>query len=314
VSKHIDINQLLGEIGTSARSANDPWNLSRSYGGKVSDTPLSPAVVADLGASIENLSTEIQNSERIRLANTVSPSPSSSSTVGDSSAGSTLLGGLFKLFPFASGIAKLFGLGDSSPDPTPTKYQLPLSISFEGSMSSSTSGLSSLSYDAYGLPRGSSPDKQTDILRKLGLPAPGDSQFLQVESNTDHFASTSANSTMSSDSPVNAGIVGQLTSIASSTFAAEPTPPAPMANLDLVSRPNVRNVEGAPLGASASAAGGLGTGPGSGGSPSLKGQSILVQVQAMDSQSFMDHSQEIAQAVRQAMLNLNSLNDVILDL
>jgi hypothetical protein len=47
---------------------------------------------------------------------------------------------------------------------------------------------------------------------------------------------------------------------------------------------------------------------------SQHGQSILVQVQAMDSQSFMDHSQEIAQAVRQAMLNLNSLNDVIADL
>jgi hypothetical protein len=41
---------------------------------------------------------------------------------------------------------------------------------------------------------------------------------------------------------------------------------------------------------------------------------ILVQVQAMDSQSFMDHSHDIALAVRQAMLNMNTLNDVILDL
>ena len=30
---------------------------------------------------------------------------------------------------------------------------------------------------------------------------------------------------------------------------------------------------------------------------------ITVQVQAMDSQSFLDHSNDIAQAVRQAMLN-----------
>jgi hypothetical protein len=41
---------------------------------------------------------------------------------------------------------------------------------------------------------------------------------------------------------------------------------------------------------------------------------INVTVQAMDSQSFLDHSSEIAQAVRQAMLNSNSVNDVVNDL
>jgi hypothetical protein len=34
----------------------------------------------------------------------------------------------------------------------------------------------------------------------------------------------------------------------------------------------------------------------------------------MDSQSFLDHSDLIAQAVRQAMLNMNSVNDVVNDL
>ncbi len=43
-------------------------------------------------------------------------------------------------------------------------------------------------------------------------------------------------------------------------------------------------------------------------------QQITVQVQAMDSQSFLDHSEEIAQAVRQAMLNMSSINDVVTDL
>ena len=38
---------------------------------------------------------------------------------------------------------------------------------------------------------------------------------------------------------------------------------------------------------------------------------ITVQVQAMDSQSFLDHSNDIAQAVRQAMLESSVLNDVI---
>jgi hypothetical protein len=41
---------------------------------------------------------------------------------------------------------------------------------------------------------------------------------------------------------------------------------------------------------------------------------ISIQVNAMDSQSFMDHSYEIAQAVRSAMLNMNSINDVVSDL
>jgi hypothetical protein len=38
---------------------------------------------------------------------------------------------------------------------------------------------------------------------------------------------------------------------------------------------------------------------------------ITVQVQAMDSQSFLDHSSDIAMAVRQAMLQSNVLNDVV---
>ena len=43
-------------------------------------------------------------------------------------------------------------------------------------------------------------------------------------------------------------------------------------------------------------------------------QQITVQVQAMDSRSFLDHSQDIAAAVREAMLNMHPLNDVISDL
>jgi hypothetical protein len=52
------------------------------------------------------------------------------------------------------------------------------------------------------------------------------------------------------------------------------------------------------------------SGPGSGGAPAGAAQ-ITVNVQAMDSQSFLDHSNEIAQAVRAAMLNSNSINDVV---
>jgi hypothetical protein len=48
-----------------------------------------------------------------------------------------------------------------------------------------------------------------------------------------------------------------------------------------------------------------------GGSSGAAAQQITVNVQAMDSQSFLDHSDEIAQAVRAAMLNSNSINDVV---
>jgi hypothetical protein len=41
---------------------------------------------------------------------------------------------------------------------------------------------------------------------------------------------------------------------------------------------------------------------------------ITVNVQAMDSRSFLDHSSDIAQAVRDAMLNLSSINDVVSNL
>lgn len=41
---------------------------------------------------------------------------------------------------------------------------------------------------------------------------------------------------------------------------------------------------------------------------------VTVQVNAMDSQSFLDHSDEIANAVRTALLNSNALGDVISDL
>jgi len=50
-----------------------------------------------------------------------------------------------------------------------------------------------------------------------------------------------------------------------------------------------------------------------GAAPAQAAPQITVNVQAMDSQSFLDHSTEIAQAVRQAMLNLSPLNDVVTD-
>jgi hypothetical protein len=41
---------------------------------------------------------------------------------------------------------------------------------------------------------------------------------------------------------------------------------------------------------------------------------ITINVQAMDSKSFLEHSHEIARAVREAMLNSHALNDVVSEL
>jgi len=42
--------------------------------------------------------------------------------------------------------------------------------------------------------------------------------------------------------------------------------------------------------------------------------SVTVQVQAMDSRSFLDHSDDIARAVREAILNAHALGDVVSEL
>ena len=65
------------------------------------------------------------------------------------------------------------------------------------------------------------------------------------------------------------------------------------------------NQMGAPRGYAAAGT----SGTASGGAPQ-----ITFNVQAMDARSFMDRSSDIAAAVRDAMLNLNSINDVVSDL
>lgn len=50
------------------------------------------------------------------------------------------------------------------------------------------------------------------------------------------------------------------------------------------------------------------------GRPFAPAAQIQVNVQAMDSRSFLDHSDEIARAVRDAMLRSHSLNDVVAEL
>jgi hypothetical protein len=52
----------------------------------------------------------------------------------------------------------------------------------------------------------------------------------------------------------------------------------------------------------------------SGGSPTASGHQIHIHVSALDTQSFLDRSSHIAQAVKTAMLQSHSLNDVIAEM
>jgi|SRR5579862_3928854 len=101
-----------------------------------------------------------------------------------------------------------------------------------------------------------------------------------------------------------------LVSLFSGLFGGGQSQPAPLTpfslppSLNLESTTGYQPVSWGENGSPRAAGGAMQTAP----------QQVTVQVQALDSQSFLDHSDEIAQAVRQAMLNMNSLNDVVTSL
>jgi hypothetical protein len=108
-------------------------------------------------------------------------------------------------------------------------------------------------------------------------------------------------------SPIISGIASLFGG--SSTPAALPiyTPPSPVAisaTLDSAT-PNA-----APL----SGAAGSATGASASASQAAPAPQVTVNVTAMDSQSFMDHSTDIANAVREAMLNMHPINGVVTSL
>ncbi|MFN0167681.1 MAG: hypothetical protein ACKV22_14740 [Bryobacteraceae bacterium] len=49
-------------------------------------------------------------------------------------------------------------------------------------------------------------------------------------------------------------------------------------------------------------------------SPTRNDQNITVQIQALDSRSFLDRSHDIARAVREAMLHMDPINDIVNDI
>jgi hypothetical protein len=108
-------------------------------------------------------------------------------------------------------------------------------------------------------------------------------------------------------SPIVSGIMS-LFGLGGSSAAAAPLPfyaPPPGVQMS----DTLRTATPGTASGGATAAGG-GSGGGAGGSS----PQVTVNVSAMDSQSFMDRSSDIASAVREAMLNLHPINDVVANL
>jgi hypothetical protein len=311
VSKYIDINQLLDDIATSSRSASDPWTLSRSGQSTIKRDISNPAVVGDMGQPMEQVQEGIQRSLAIAAADARETRKAPVS--GDSESwGSRILGGLLDAFPIASAIGALFGFGgEDAPSPTVTSYSAPPAIHFEGALSGHGTSYTALSYGADGRPRLSQTGETTAASK---VPVAG-SNFISGKEELVGLAAVAGNGvdTPSSRPSGESGLTAEIESLAGQPFTPEPSSTASLSSIT-----SVESVQGAhafpeATSSSSSVEDLVTSSPGSR-EASSRAQNILVQVQAMDSQSFMDHSHEIAQAVRQAMLNMNSLNDVILDL
>jgi hypothetical protein len=96
-------------------------------------------------------------------------------------------------------------------------------------------------------------------------------------------------------------------------------PPSPVAidgSLHSVtpSQTSVPSMYVPPVSTASSGASAANSGSSSGGTGQSAPTQVTVNVNAMDSQSFMDRSADIASAVREAMLNLHPINDVVANL
>jgi hypothetical protein len=114
------------------------------------------------------------------------------------------------------------------------------------------------------------------------------------------------------------GLLSPLISGIASLFGGSSTPkplpiympPPPVAiSADLNSAAPNAGTASAP-----SAAGSSQAAPPAAGSSQAAPTQVTVNVNAMDSQSFMDHSDDIANAVREAMLNMHPINGVVASL
>ncbi|MCL5746621.1 MAG: hypothetical protein M1541_22270 [Acidobacteria bacterium] len=203
---------------------------------------------------------------------------------------SSIFGSGFGISPLISGVMSLFGGGsDKSEATAPFKYEKPAAVNYTGGYSrTANDGIHELDYAA------------GDRLRLLSGAANGS---VAINRAWDGVAQVLAQSVPSSSGPNDE----------TSPTGAYPANPILEQLRQQAAASNSRSARdtgtlAVPAAWEMQAARG---GFHQGGTTTPQ---ITVQVQAMDSRSFLDHSEDIARAVRQAMLSSHGINDVITEL
>ena len=177
--------------------------------------------------------------------------------------------------PVAKALMAIFGGDDEEPPATLVKFALPPSLRFEAA--NSQGGVASMDYGQEGLPRVASRRASAAVSTPAEVRLAGETET----SAFGDFAGPGVRQ-FGDERQVAVRAPWQKTPYAEQSEAG--------------ARRDAAYTQRAEAGATREAA------------------NITIQVQAMDSRSFLDHSTEIAQAVREAMLNMHSLNDVVNDI
>ena len=213
---------------------------------------------------------------------TVRPTVTSSSQNEDSSTSGTSV--LSKVLESGLGLGGLvgdfiglFGGGGSTPTTEPVKYSAPAPISIDTAWT--PSGLVGADYDQNGMPRTYGADASASSIYNSASSAYDDS--------SSYYGQTAAE--------YGGGGLGLA-----DAFPIDGDGARVPAGASTQTGSHATSATGASSSAQATGAG--------------AGAQITVNVQALDAQSLMDRSSDIAAAVRNAMLNLNPINDVVNDL
>jgi hypothetical protein len=267
--------------------------------------------LSQAGQQIQQLQTAYQQqadlitqNTRALQGNTSSHGSSVGSTLG--SIASNLFGGaLGFLSPIISGITSLFG-GGSTPAALPI-YKAPPPVSINGVLQSAPASSATNADAAPATTLSQAGQNVTQVQQSLSTI--GDTARSQTSNNmTNLFGS--------SDGPPGDAL-GYLAQIASALTNPAGAGSSVSSQLPIYTPPAAVPVSGVPQTQSAAtqpqSAPSAPSQSGASGSQSAAPQ-ITVNVNAMDSQSFMDRSDDIASAVRAAMLNMHPINDVVADL
>ena len=256
------------------------------------------AMLADVIAQLQEVRSSVPEAASASKTQTTTQATStdSGSTVG--SVVSTVLKSGFGLAPLISGLVSLFSGGDATTPPPLVKYALPAAVDFQAEESSGQ--VSSLNYDQTGMPRSYAEAAASGA-------ASGDANGQSSGLTNDpmgiprNYAETALSEGASPD------VNGQSTGLTYEQMGI----PRNYAETALSggASADVNGQSSGQTGIPSSYTPAAGSVPATGAAPQ-----ITVNVQAMDARSFLDRSNDIAAAVRDAMLNMNSINDVVNEL